>query len=394
MSVQARSRVFCLTVDGRGAIAVLLVTGPEAASRVGRHFVSRAKVSLERRPLNRIFHGHWGADNGEDVVVCRRSPTEVEVHCHGGRAASRRIIADLIADGCAELGSPARLKNSEPSPIRAAAIEQLAHARTERAAATLLDQLNGALEGELQAIVARIRAADAAAALAAIDELIMRSAVGLHLTSPWRVVLAGPPNVGKSSLINALVGYKRAIVFAEPGTTRDVVRASTAFDGWPIELSDTAGIRVTRDRLEAAGVELARRQITAADCLVLVTDAREAIDAEIRQLAQVHSRAIVVANKADFIEPQALSREAAEAADRRHLTSAITGQGLPALVSAIVRELVPVKPQPGDPIPFIAEQVERIRAAREALERGDADRAATTLESILRQKPNARGIDA
>ena len=78
----------------------------------------------------------------------------------------------------------------------------------------------------------------------------------VDISSSSAVVLSGAPNVGKSSLINALVGYERAIVFAEPGTTRDVVTAGTAVDGWPIELADTAGLRESTDPLEAAGIAL------------------------------------------------------------------------------------------------------------------------------------------
>ena len=89
------------------------------------------------------------------------------------------------------------------------------------------------------------------------------------------MVIAGPPNVGKSSLINALLGFQRAIVFDLPGTTRDVVTAVTALDGWPVELSDTAGLRSSDDPLELAGIEQAHRQAAAADCLLLVFDASQ-----------------------------------------------------------------------------------------------------------------------
>ena len=94
----------------------------------------------------------------------------------------------------------------------------------------------------------RGRAADLQAAAARIREWLAWEDFGLHLTRPWNVVLAGRPNVGKSSLINALLGYTRSIVFDQPGTTRDVVTAATAIDGWPIELSDTAGLRESPSR--------------------------------------------------------------------------------------------------------------------------------------------------
>ena len=97
--------------------------------------------------------------------------------------------------------------------------------------------------------------------------------IGRHLTRPWQVVLTGPPNTGKSSLLNAILGYSRAIVDPTAGTTRDVVTAVTALDGWPVEISDTAGIRATNAAVEQAGIRLAEQRIADADLVVLVLDA-------------------------------------------------------------------------------------------------------------------------
>ena len=97
--------------------------------------------------------------------------------------------------------------------------------------------------------------------------------LGRRLTAPWRVVVAGPPNVGKSSLVNALAGYQRSIVAPTPGTTRDVVTTRLAIDGWPVELADTAGVREATDALETQGVRLAREATAAADLCLWVLDA-------------------------------------------------------------------------------------------------------------------------
>ena len=104
-------------------------------------------------------------------------------------------------------------------------------------------------------------------------EMLQFRDLGLHLTTPWRVVLAGAPNVGKSSLMNAIAGYQRAIVSPTPGTTRDVVTVTTAIDGWPVQLADTAGLRETQDELESAGVALADAAIGEADLVIVVSDA-------------------------------------------------------------------------------------------------------------------------
>src|SRR4029453_3197945 len=100
-----------------------------------------------------------------------------------------------------------------------------------------------ALGGAVRQVVAEITREDWSDAVELLGAVLEFAELGQHLTAPWRVVLAGPPNVGKSSLINALAGYQRTIVSHVPGTTRDVVTTTTAIDGWPVELADTAGLR-------------------------------------------------------------------------------------------------------------------------------------------------------
>ncbi|MBC8876190.1 MAG: 50S ribosome-binding GTPase [Planctomycetes bacterium] len=160
----------------------------------------------------------------------------------------------------------------EETPIAAEARIALAAARTERTAAILLAQYRGALEAELTAIVALLENEETDAAADRLRRLERYADFGKHLTTPWRVVLTGHANVGKSSLINAILGYERSIVFEQPGTTRDVVTATTAIDGWPVELADTAGLREGGDAVESAGVRLARERLAAADVVVAVFD--------------------------------------------------------------------------------------------------------------------------
>src|SRR6185295_10091722 len=186
---------------------------------------------------------------------------------------------------------------------------------------------------------------------------------------PWRVVLAGRPNVGKSSLINALVGYNRSIVYDMPGTTRDVVTAITAIDGWPVELSDTAGLRAGSDSLEQAGVQLAREQLTRADLVVLVFDMSQAWPAADDSLISELPSALVVHNKC--VLPPATEH----ARPPGILTSAVAGTGLADLERAIARRLVADPPVQGEAVVFAENQIAVLGHVLAAIESGDMLRA-------------------
>lgn len=353
-------RVVQLTAPGRAAIATLLVEGPQAAEIVGRLFQPLSKQpltekSLARQPLGRIVFGRWptgtaGEVVAEEVVVCRTAADRVEIHCHGGLAAPRAITDSLMAEGCQQLDWRDWTRESLGNPFAADAEIALADAPTQRTARILLDQRRGALNAAFEELERALQAADESAATRLTQQLLARAAFGLHLAKPWRVVLAGRPNVGKSSLINALVGYERAIVHAAPGTTRDVVTALTAIDGWPIELADTAGMRAAGEQLEAAGIELARQQAAAADLLLLVFDRSSAWTAEDETLAANWPASLVVHNKSDLpVHPG--PRPAGLA------VSAHSGAGLAELAAAIVERLVPQPPTPGEAVPFLESHV-------------------------------------
>ncbi len=246
--------VVLLSPDGRGAVATLAIAGPNVGKLLSRH-VRRAVNGdplSESSAVDRVLYGQWKSagnpsdGSGEDVVVCRRGELAWEVHCHGGRAAVDRIHKDLEQVGCRSRSWREWIAGRETDPIRAAAIALLADARTERTAAILLDQYNGAWGRALANIRTSLSAARTASAAAQIQSLLRLEPLAAHLVQPWRVVVIGPPNVGKSSLTNALLGFQRTIVHDQPGTTRDAVAIQLAIDGWPVELVDTAGLRKRR----------------------------------------------------------------------------------------------------------------------------------------------------
>lgn len=364
MSVERCTQVAVLTPKGRGAVAVIAVAGPSASSAVGHYFLAANGRALVEQAIGRIVFGRWGQVDGEEVVICRRTVDVVEVHCHGGVVASAAIVDDLRESGCRLIEWSDYLADVEADPISVAARRALADVTTERTAAILLDQYRGATRAaiaEIERLAGSSEVHDRCRAQQLTEELLARASLGRHLTAPWRVVIAGQPNVGKSSLINALLGYERAIVVDTPGTTRDVVTALTAFDGWPVELADTAGLRATSDLVEAAGVERARVQIADADLILLVFDVSASWSSADEALVECFPAALVVHNKIDLAEASG-SRPAGLR------VSATTWQGLAELERAIVTQLVPDPPRPGDAVPFARDQVETLQALQARLD--------------------------
>ena len=210
-----------------------------------------------------------------------------------------------------------------------------------------------------------------------LDGLIERATVGTRLVEGWRVVLAGRPNVGKSRLLNALAGYDRAIVAPTPGTTRDVVTATVALEGWPVELADTAGLRPTLDPIEAEGVAQARSRHREADLVVVILDRSVPLEGQDLVVLAGHRGGLVVANKSDLPTSWDESEQGALA------VSAERGDGVDGLVRAIADRLVPDPPPAGSGVPFRAVHARRLRAIRANFATNQDDRARRSLRDWL-----------
>ena len=367
-----------LTSQGRGAVAVIAVEGSRATEIVARHFASARRKPLSSFPLQRIIFGRWKKDDGdgEEIVICRTSELSLEINCHGGIAAARAIMNSLAVDGVIEQAAEAWATSHSGDPIQAEAWLALAEARTERTAAILLDQYRGALRAALNASIEDLVAGRSATAGERLAKLLERSDIGLHLTKPWRIAFAGPPNVGKSSLMNRLLGYQRSIVFDQPGTTRDLLSAPTALDGWPMELTDTAGLRDSEDAIEFEGVSRATRFLEETDLTVLVFDATLGWNKQQQQLAASHPKALLVVNKCDLCEVR-------ESKEPLLATSALTNEGVAELMPQIVKRLVRIELTAGEAVPFTSRQVNAIVAACRAIDEGQTSNAVDELRQVV-----------
>ena len=362
-----------LTPSGRGAVATVVLFGSGAERVAGEVAGVRSLGPDSEPPRPRL--GRVGEHSGEEVVVVRKSRESVFLHCHGGTAAVDALEEELLRAGAERAGWREWIRaGSAQSPIAEEAAFALSFASTERTAGILLDQLDGALSREIEAIQLELLRDATSAALGRTERILERLPLGLHLTEPWHVAIAGRPNAGKSSLINALVGYTRAIVHETPGTTRDVVSAQTAFEGFPVMLHDTAGIRDSGGRIEQSGIAKARRRIAESDLTVLLLDGSVPETSDDTELLASFPRAIVAYSKSDLPPARAIPEDAL-------CFSAVGGGGLPDLIQTIVARLVPTPPEPGAAVPFTPEhgvilsgvaaglRREDIASAREGLDR-------------------------
>ena len=329
----------CLTPAGRGAVATINIQGD--LKLLDACFFPVNKQSAVEQTINKICYGHWGQEHAEDVVFVRVHDKMAEIHCHGGMAAVERILQDLEINCVTKVTAKKSLNQDDFQGQIEQALQQ---ARTRRTAHILLEQLS-ILPEQMQSLPHL----EGIARRQQLLNMLEWQDFGRHLTKPWQVVFCGEPNVGKSSLMNALVGYSRSVVFDKPGTTRDVVTVSTALKGWPIEFSDTAGLRKNAESLESIGIERAKECIATADLVLFVLDAQtRAQPVELIEIQQ-YQRSLVVYNKVDLANSDLATDVIA--------VSALTGQGIDQLAEAIVDQLVPEVPPDSQTFPINEQQI-------------------------------------
>jgi tRNA modification GTPase len=357
------------TPPGEGGIAIIRISGAEAENIAAKIF-ARAQGKNGRLASHRLYHGeiHEPQSNCmvDDVLLTiMRKPRSytgedvVEIHCHGGAFLSRKILGLALSQGArqAEPGEFTKraFLNGKMDLSQAEAVLDLIRARTDKASELALTQARGelskwvhGLREELLDILVQVEAA--------IDfpeeeiELLKRSDViqkighlrreilDIISTYDWgrlfregaRVCICGRPNVGKSSLLNALLGQERVIVTPVPGTTRDVIEEAINLEGLPVVLWDTAGLRETADQVEQVGVNLSRQYLEKADALIVVLDGSTRLTQDDETiLCDVEGKKVLIAvNKNDL--PQALSLEDLSRSDSSTIVrlSAKSGEGI------------------------------------------------------------------
>lgn len=336
------------TAAGVGGVGIVRVSGPDAV-RIVAAVLGIAPELLTREVRVGWAHDASGARIDQVIAFAMRAPQSftgedvAELQGHGGGHNLGRLLDGVLARGArvAEPGEFTRraVQNGKLDLLRAEALLEVIHAGSDRAWRLAQDNLGGKLgdvaleleqratsvlaeiEGRIDFPEEGIEAADAAAIAGELEALAARCgmlAAGFHhgraLSHGVTVALVGPVNVGKSSLLNVLVGKERALVAAAPGTTRDYLEVHDVWNGVAVTIIDTAGTRTTSDAIEARGIELGEQRVASADVVAVINDGNGPWD----DGARYGARALVIRSKADLGGDMhgALA------------TSASTGQGL------------------------------------------------------------------
>ena len=327
------------TAMSSSGIGIIRVSGDESVEIVDRIFSMKNEKKLSDMPTHTIHYGH--IKDGDEVidevmVVLMRAPKSytkedtVEIDCHGGVYVMKRVLETVIKYGArpAEPGEFTKraFLNGRLDLSQAEAVMDLIQAKTDTGFDAAMSQLEGALSGKVQEIrkdltdvlvnvtvnidypdedIEEIVYSDLIKSLSLIDDKIEKLLAGANTGRIVRegihIAIIGKPNVGKSSLMNALLKESRAIVTEIPGTTRDTIEESLRIRDIPVVLTDTAGIRETEDTIEQIGIERSREAAGRSDLVILMMDGSVPLSEEDRLLiAGLSGRTVLaVLNKRD-----------------------------------------------------------------------------------------------
>ncbi len=359
---------------GEAGIGIVRLSGPAAESIARALF--RPRHPRSHFLSHHFYLGHIVASPEEIIdevlLTIMRGPRTytredvVEIHCHSGMGVLRRILELALVQG-ARLARPGEFTlraflSGRIDLTQAEAVLEVIQARTEAGLRVAAGHLEGRLGRSLQQardslldLLAQMEAAldfpedtgelpagalatDLTGSIKALETLAASYQEGRLLREGLLVVIAGQPNVGKSSLLNCLLARDRAIVTEIPGTTRDLVEEVITLGGVPVRLSDTAGLRPAQDRVEELGIKRTRERLAQADLILYLVDGSQSLSPEARQdLAELGERAgLAVINKVDL--PQEISLADLAKATALPITkiSALTGEGIENLKQQVV----------------------------------------------------------
>ncbi|MCY6485365.1 tRNA uridine-5-carboxymethylaminomethyl(34) synthesis GTPase MnmE [Clostridium aestuarii] len=327
---------------GESGVSIIRVSGDKALSIVSSIFTGKSGRKLDDIKTYTMRYGHiinkgTGERLDEVIVSYMKGPRSftaedtLEINCHGGVVVTRRILEEVLKAGArhAEPGEFTKraFLNGRIDLSQAEAVIDIINAKTELSIKSALEQSAGKISKEIMILrdkllvnIANIEATvdypeedleevtaekgrkEIENILEQIEKLLISADEGKILREGLNTVIVGKPNVGKSSILNALLMEKRAIVTDIPGTTRDVIEEYMNIDGIPVKVVDTAGIRETEDVVEKIGVEKSREKIRLADLIVLVLDISEELNNEDKEIIDFikDKKYIVLLNKIDL----------------------------------------------------------------------------------------------
>lgn len=330
------------TSMGEGAISIIRISGPSALNIIDKIFEAKNKKSIFSMKSYSMRYGHIiDREKNEvidEVIVSymkeKRSYTgedTIEINCHGGVVATNRVLNEVIKAGArlAERGEFTKraFLNGRIDLSQAEAVIDIIRSKTELGMKSALKQSEGKISREIKNIreklltlIAGIEAAvdfpeedleestseetdvEIKKILSYIDKLLKTAEEGRIIREGLKVAIIGKPNVGKSSLLNALINEQKAIVTDIPGTTRDVIEEYINIGGIPVKLVDTAGIRETNNEVEKIGIEKSKQKIDESDLIILMLDVSRKFDEEDKKIIEYikHKKYIVLLNKNDL----------------------------------------------------------------------------------------------
>lgn len=359
------------TPPGNGAIGIIRLSGPDALALARQIFLGGPSEWPSHKAIyGQLMDPRSSAVLDHCLMLYMKAPRSysgedlVEFHCHGGR-----FLVNAVLQLCLELG--ARLAgpgeftqraflNGRLDLTQAEAVADLIHGQSRPGLNLAAHQLEGHLSGPIRQLRSRLLGILASIeanidfpdevdppepeliqqgmlqALAEIRRLLASSEAGRIWKEGLKLAIVGEPNVGKSTLLNALLRYERAIVSDIPGTTRDTVEDDYNLRGIPVRIIDTAGLRQTQDKIESIGIERSQQALDAADLVLLVADSQQGLSAEIQaQLANWrHKNVFLVWNKTDLGLAELQSYELPSVK-----VSALSGQGLEQLENLLFEQV-------------------------------------------------------